>query len=1725
MLASQHRIFKLLPILLVFFSLSLSAQEDCLNGIDDDSDGLIDLNDDDCSCYDVTQVLLAADFEDMTCCPTSFNAGIDGTITCLNEPWILPTTSSTDYINTCGFIGGTVIGQVPMPIPSGNGALGFLAGTTSSGYGEYVGQCMPGLMVPGETYTVSFSLGFSSGPTYPSTSPFTVGIYGTSSCTNFPVNSIGCPLDNPNWIELGTVEVTGAEDTWVNGSFMFTVPQEIQAIGFGPACSELTGPLEYHFLDDLQISGMFGQEGVIVSDITSSGDCASGVTLSVPPVSGGSYQWYLDGVAIAGATSSTYNVPPGGDGIYTVRIETVDGCGTAPPFNLTINTNTLTVNGDITDIECFGENNGAINVNLPNGTAPFMFMWGSGQSTQNIANLAPGAYTVTVTDANGCQGTRTFVVDAPASELTGNIDDIIQPVDPQVFGSADANASGGVPGYTYLWDNGETTPTATMLSPGPHQVTVTDQNGCEIVLDVEIFEPLVIIFSSTDLNCFAECDGVIELVISGGQQDYSYDWSTGDSNPIIFDLCADTYTVTVTDNAGTTIEQQITVDQPDQLIIDWTTTELICDGGLGFVELNVIGGVPDYEYFWSNGSGDIGIYDVDAGNYSVTVTDANGCETSENFTIEIYDPIGLEGDVTTESCGGGNDGAIDLLIINGSNPFTYTWSNGQAFEDISGLASGVYTVTVSDANGCTAEESFTVSQGADIDIISNVTDASCGGASNGSIDITIDGGTPPFMFSWDNGATTEDLSNLDPGNYIVTIQDGAGCQSVELFAVAQDGGVELNGSTANVSCFGQSDGTALVEVTSGQGPYTYLWSNGAMVPDPSGLSAGMITVTITDAVGCTATESFTIGEPEEIAVAANLTNASCGGSADGAISVTAMGGAGNYTYAWSNGSDMASLSNLAGGTYMLTITDENGCTSVESYVISAAGDLTASADLNTAGCNGASDGTIDLTPAGGTPPYTFNWSNGAMTEDLSGLPATTYTVTITDANNCETVETFEILGDPQLIFDTEVNNLSCAGSTDASIMLNISGGTAPFEILWSNGATTNEIANLMPASYTVTVTDANGCTGEEQYFISAPPAITSTQSIEEVLCSGDQNGAITVNAMGGTGTLSYLWSDGSNNQSLTDLGAGNYILTITDENGCTNVQNIQLADPEAVAITPDVEDVLCNGDQNGAISISATGGTGALDFLWSDGSTTQDIANLAAGNYILTVTDENGCTSTDAIDITEPPAIGLVLISVTDPTMAGELGEAEVNANGGTGPYTYEWDNGETGPIATQLSVGEHTVTVTDANGCQETLLVEINTSLLTADFTQNPIPCFGDCSGEIVLNVNGGLPPYDYLWSDGQTTLAATGLCAGTYGVTVTDATGLEVAIVAIPVTEPAPLELDGESQDNTCVNTMDGQIDVTANGGTQPYTYLWSTGDNNADLNDLSPGSYSLTLTDALGCEQLTSFEVLGVAPISPAVSTEDIDCNNPGGQIIITGDNPDNYTYLLNQAPVTLENDSIIGGLSAGNYSLEYLVNDDCIVDFGSVDINVLSDFDIQVSPLEIELTEGDNANIELSLNGTISGYTVTWSSLDPFSCLETNAAGECISIQLVPLEDQSILVTVEDEFGCLKSLEVVIRVKNQLKTYIANIFSPNGDGINDIFKPQSSDPDAIVKSMTLFDRWGEIVYAEENIQLSALAGWDGSLAGKQMLPGVYVYVLEMIYSDTAEELIQGDVTLIR
>ena len=1127
-----------------------------------------------------------------------------------------------------------------------------------------------------------------------------------------------------------------------------------------------------------------------------------------------------------------------------------------------------------------------------------------------------------------------------------------------------------------------------------------------------------------DIGCHGASTGTAEATAIGsisGQNplSFNYKWSTTQSTFLATGLSANTvYTVTVTDPLGCADTASIILSEPATPISTSATgSTLACFGdSSGTIDLTVQGGTPPYSFSWNNGAGNTeDPSGLAAGTYTVTVVDANNCTITETATVsQPPSALTIAGNASTIACGATN-GSITLSVNGGGTPYLYQWDVGPTTKDLLNVGGGTYTVTVTDAFGCTKVESFTINVIGGLTAIASGSQIPCSTSNTGTASVNVSGGLPPYAYAWSTTASSSSISNLSEGLYFVTVTDATSCSVVASATVEVVSTLSATATVNDVSCKNGTNGSIQVTPTSSAGTsFSYLWSTNQTNAQISNLTAGTYSVTITDANNCQLIETYTVSEPQDITIVLNPTPVSCFNGNDGLINATMTGGTPPYSFSWSNNATTQHLIGLTANTYTLTVTDANNCIKTQSVTISQPSALTATLLPSTITCSGTATGNITTTPNGGTPPYTYQWSSGAApVQNPSGLATGTYFLTLTDNNGCIFTSSTTINELPPMTATATPTPASCNGSGDGSISVSITNGVSPFTFQWSSGVMGNiqNPTGLSAGMYTVTITDANNCTTTATATVTQPTAISATATGSTILCGGTPTGSITLTVNGGTPPYNFNWNNGGGtSQNPTNVFAGTYTVTITDANNCINVVSAVVSELPAMQLQVSSDSLDCFGDSDGSLSVAATNGQPPYSYLWNTTATTPTVNNLTAGTYSVTVTDANNCVHSINGFVHQPNDIN-VQAAITNVSCTGNTdGAITLNVMGGTSPYTYNWDNG-LGSIQNpaNLAAGVYNVTVTDGHNCTKVATIPITApNPMILNTIENPPTC-NQNNGLIAAFPSGGTSPFTYTWSPNAgvsgNTNTATNLGSGTYSVTVTDNNGCTAKKENIVFSPATPFNATAAITNPNCLPN-NGQIFVSVNSNNVPFTYTWSANANTGNTNlasGLSATAYSLTITDGSSCDTVMNFTLQPPTLLSAGGLIQPPTCGQANGQISINialGTPPYQYTW----SPNTNTGDtSVAANLVSGSYFVTIVDGSNCseVLPFTVIGGDSLGINEVVTPP-----TCTQNGNITLNMASGTAPYVYTWSA-------NANTGNTAMATDLV---EGIYQVTITDAANC-------------------------------------------------------------------------------------------------------------
>ena len=894
---------------------------------------------------------------------------------------------------------------------------------------------------------------------------------------------------------------------------------------------------------------------------------------------------------------------------------------------------------------------------------------------------------------------------------------------------------------TFLWTNGATTQNLTGINDGPYEVAILDANGCQLLTGATVLQPqaaLSLTYKSTDKLCAGGlANGAINVTTTGGTAPYTYSWSNLATTEDLTGLDVGTYSLTATDSKGCTSSISVTIQQPSILGQTAAISDIKCKGGnSGAIAVDVYGGVLPYVYSWNSGQIIEDITNLTAGSYSLTISDGNGCVSSQTYpVVEPLLPLNLTSTLTDINCNGDKTGLIDITTTGGTSGYTYTWTNNAGIilpfttEDLTNISASTYTVTVTDANGCRASLSQTLTQpSAPISSTSTITNVNCYGANTGFINPGIAGGTAPYSYLWSNATTAATVSNLIAGTYTLNVTDSKGCLATYSYEIMQPNqALSVTLLPTHILCYGNTTGAISTQVIGGTQGYTYLWNNGSTSSSLSNLVAGNYSVTITDAKGCVFNSSVLLNQPSvPLTNSTIVTQVDCHGNNTGAIDLTVNGGTLPYSYSWSNAQSIVllttdqDLSTQFANSYTVKITDGNGCVSYNTSTINEpSAILTFTGTVDDVNCYGLNDGAINVSPTGGTTPYSYSWSSGQTTQDLTSVLSGDYTLTLTDNNNCIYTSHFSIVQpNAALSISTIVTDALCNGGSTGAIQSHVEGGTSPYTYAWSNGLTSSLIENLTSGAYSLTVTDNQGCTSFSGAVVGEPAQpLTISPTITQPTCFGYSDGQVLLAINGGTQPYHFNWGTDNNillnnpSETIKGVAANDYLCRVFDANGCMVQQIVSVGQPSGLVVTAAITDLNCYNDTTGAIDLTISGATPTYTVNWGNGQTTEDLVNISANEYAYVVSDSHGCIIRSKANVNQPDSLkinsSITPISCIDQKDASIV----VSTFGGTSPYTFNWSNGQITSDATNLAPGNYTLTITDNHLCLSTFdfVIDLN--------------------------------------------------------------------------------------------------------------------------------------------------------------------------------------------------------------------------------------------------------------------------------------------------------------------------------------------------------------------------------------------------------------------------------
>lgn len=1077
----------------------------------------------------------------------------------------------------------------------------------------------------------------------------------------------------------------------------------------------------------------------------------STVDLTLPSVTSGStgsltLSYYLD----AAATIPFLTPTTAGAGTYYIVGASLAGCSDTTAVTVTINPKPTVIVTDPDTVCAPGTVDITVAAVTAGSTAGLTFTYFTDAAATivlatPVALAASGTYYIVGTTLVGCSDTTAVnVVVEPQPTVVTDTQNVCMPntTADLTLPGVTAGSTAGLT-FTYYTDAAATivyaTPAAAVA--GTYYIVGTSAAGCSDTTAVTVTvnpKPDVITVNPAAVCAPLTVDLTLPSVTVGSTGGLTYTYFTDSLATTVYltPAAADsgTYYIVGTTAAGCSDTTAVTVTVNPLPVLAMSGTNLSCFGVCNGTAMALVsGGTPLYSYAWSTGINDTTAAVTDtitglcAGSYTLTVTDSNGCAVVDSVIITQPAQINANVVTTDVTCNGLCNGTAIASPSAGTPPYTFAWSTGSVDTMVTGLCSGTYTVIVTDSLGCSSSNPFVVLSAPPVLANEIITNASCG-LCNGQITIAPSGGTTPYTYLWGDGDTTNTSSNLCAGLYDVTITDSTGCSTSISIPISNPGGVtSVDITSTSVSCFGQCDGSVTaVAPVGGTAPYSYMWiPGGDTTTTLSNLCPGVYFLQVADSSGCSIIDSVVITEPAQMFVNPFVTAATCN-VCDGSVTIVPTGGVSPYTILWNTGSASDTLINLCAGLYSVQVTDSVGCSQTVIVPVSSQNGPSLTISSTPPTCNNSCNATATVVASGGITPYTYLWNDpAAQTSDAAvALCSGTFFVQVT-GGGCSSFTQVTIANPAPIGFGfANSNDPSCNGSADGSITVIPSGGTLPYTFSWSGTTGSGDTADSLTAgSYTVTVTDASGCTGTQTITLNNPTALTIANAVTNASCNTVPDGAIDITVGGGTPGYSYQWSGGSNaiTQDLSGILPDTYIIVVTDTNGCTITDTLDVLANVTVLANAGTDTTFC---QPGTALLNASGSSAnTINYLWfmvanpvdSLIGNTVDLSTVPPSgttSYYVIADNGAGCANRDTVVVTANP-----LPSVdAGPDMSIIGGTSVVLGGNPTGPAgsTYLWNpttnsnDTASNPQVTPLLTTTYTVTVTSAAGCVSSDIVTI---------------------------------------------------------------------------------------------------------------------------------------------------------------------------------------------------------------------------------------------------------------------------------------------------------------------------------------------------------------------------------------------------------------------------------
>lgn len=1186
-------------------------------------------------------------------------------------------------------------------------------------------------------------------------------------------------------------------------------------------------------------------------------------------------------------------------GVYTIQVTDKSGCSIQRTDTIIPFTNlALTITKD--SVKCFGDSTGRITANLSGGKPGYFYSINNGSfgSTGIFNLLKAGNHIIKTKDAANCP-IDTLITIAQYPQITASLTK--QNSCPNTAnGAISISASGGNPSYNYKLNSGsfQSSPSIAGIVNGSFNYSIRDNNNCiRIFSDTlsSFAKPKLDLILKKNVSCFGWSDGKIKVGASLGKPPYTYIWSMTNTADSIVNIPIGTYSAFLTDSNTCKDTLSVQISQPDSLNANLIIKNPSCHLSTnGQIKVITTGGTIPYQYSINSSA----FTSIDSftglvgGVYNIQVRDSQLCLKSYSRTLLNPTPIVLSLKADSVKCFGGNDGKIQMISSGGSPGYTYR-INSMTYDTFSiktSLVAANYAISVKDTNGCIKDSSISVASYSALSLSITILDTiRCKNGSDGRVSVAALGGRPPYTYSINSGVfqASNIFPNLNFGTKYIKVKDANNCEILDSIFMENPAGMSSTVTIQkHVSCYGQSNAKAKVNISGGVTPYSYLWSNGVVIDSTTTLNKAQHYVLLTDAKNCKDSVGFLITEPDSLHASLVLYHPKCHNTL-GSIKVNPLGGKAPFQFSLNSSTfnNIDSMVSLLGIAHNIVVRDTNLCSKTFNPVLITPPQLLATYKTDSIRCFGASTGKITVAYFGGTGSKTIRNNTVVNTGDtVKNLSVGNYLIEVSDANNCKVDSLVNVSQYSDIVLTVQKDTVLCYGSATATMTLSASGGAGGFTfgINASSFGTSNIFTGLPAGSHTAKVRDQYLCTKSQSVMITQLDSMTITTQLTHNPCFKDSLGKVKLSIIGGTAPYQFSFNSAAFSalDSFIKLPAGTYPYSVRDKNNCVKTNSVTITQPNPLFSSMVIDSVKCFKQNTGSIQVNPSGGSPGylISFNGQAYAATSFFTALAAGNYNVKVRDANLCINDTNVEVKSSDTFYYAFTLDSIDCNNANNGRATITPSGGKPPYQYKLNAGlfNSNNVISNLTPTSHLIQIRDHYNC----LLNLNVSLI------NPSPiviqvdtnianrCFNESKGRLQVSSSGGKLPHSYLWSNGGNTNRIIGLSAASYTVTVTDAKNCQKAQIAI-IGQPSDFSITPTQQNLKCFGDTDGSISIAVTGASPAYSYLWSNGNTTNTISNLNKGIYSVTVTDTNACDTTRSYSLTQPDSISFNLSKTNSHC----------------------------------------------------------------------------------------------------------------------------------------------------------------------------------------------------------------------------------------------------------